>query len=191
MEIREIIMASGVTAAVIGWWVSHYLAQKKERHFEQLKWAKAFIDSQLSELYGPIYGLLLENDRHRIDIEEIFGRSTIFVGSIPLTDEEKNIWVHYLENYYLPNNRKIVEIIKEKIHLLVGDELPKSFLSFIDYAVAFEAAHKQFNDLGKQYGFHSKTNFPIQFKSEINQEVKFLKKKQWALMKNGRIKNET
>lgn len=182
MELREVIMVISLAVIMAGWLVTHYLSKKKERYFEAIKWQKSHLDNQLSSLYGPIYGLLLENDRHRKDIEEIFGRSIIFEGGNPLSEEEQKIWLHYLENYYLPNNRKIVEVIKSNIHLLQGTSLPKSFINFIDYTVAFEASHKQYKDLGRLYGFHSKMNFPVDFQKQIINEISELKKQQWNLV---------
>jgi hypothetical protein len=183
METKEFITLLGFIIVIVGWLVSYFLARKKDRDFEKLKWTKSHLDQQLSEFYGPIYGFLLENDRLRQVIQEQFGRIIIFEGGNPLTEEEQKIWILFLETYFLPNNRKIIDILTKKVHLLQGYQYPKSFLAFLDYAIGFEALHKQYLNLGKEYGFHQKINFPIEFREEVIKVMSSLKKKQWEIVK--------
>jgi hypothetical protein len=75
--------------------------------------------------------------------------------------------VHYLENYVLPNNRAILDILQTKMNLFVGETYPESFRHWMDHALGYEFFHKQYRDLGREYGFHSCMNFPKGFQTDI------------------------
>jgi hypothetical protein len=168
----------GVVIAIVGWPVSYFLTRSREVRLEHDKAKLDLLRRRLDEFYSPIYGLLLENDRIRQLISDEFGRGVIFVGNKPLTDEEKKIWVHYLENYVIPNNREILDILQTKIHLFVGETYPESFRHWIDHALGYELFHKQYKDIGREYGFHSCMNFPSRFQTDIVNAISQLTKLQ-------------
>jgi len=166
----------------IGWLVTHYLSKTKDRELQRDRDRKGYLDRQLARLYGPIYGLLMQNERLVRQVQERLGRKTVFESNRSLTDEEEKIWVHALENYFLPNNRRIVDIIINNVDLLEGYRFPDSYLRFIDYTVGLEMLHKQYQDLGIPYGFRYKENFPVEFERDIISIVSRLKKSQWELV---------
>jgi len=179
---EAVIGAIALLVAIVGWLVTYRLEKNKERETARTADEKAHIDLQLAQLYGPIYGLLLENDRVRQHVQSQFGRTTVFAGGSPLPKDEERVWIHHLENYFLPNNRKIVDLIRGNVHLLHGVEFPKSWLAFLDYAIGYELFHRQYRDLGSKYGFHCPENFPKEFQQDIVRSVSSLKKKQWELV---------
>lgn len=170
----------GVIIAIVGWPVSYILTRSREVRLEHDKAKLDLLRRRLDEFYSPIYGYLVENDRARKLISEQIGREIIFTRDNPLPQEDENIWIHYLENYVLPNNRSILNILQNKMHLFVGETYPESFRIWIDYALGYEIFHKQYKDIGREYGFHSCMNFPDQFRTDIinsvSQLVKFQKK---------------
>lgn len=60
-----VIGAAALVLTVVGWFVTCRLAKTKEREITRRADQKVHIDMQLAQLYGPIHGLLLENDRVR------------------------------------------------------------------------------------------------------------------------------
>lgn len=176
------IGVAALVLTVVGWLVTYRLEKDKEREIARRADQKVYIDMQLAQLYGPIYGLLLENDRVRQHVQTQFGRTTVFEGGSSLPKDEERVWVHYLENYLLTNNRKIVDLIRANAHLLQGVEFPNSWLAFLDYAIGYELFHKQYHDLGIEYGFHYTGNFPKEFQQDIVRTVSSLKKIQWDLV---------
>ncbi len=138
-----IIGICSLCIAIIGWFVNDFLSKRKQQQYLQNRDQKDFVDRQLSKLYGPVYGILLENDRLIKQLQIQFDRKTVFYNGVSLTQKEEKIWVHMLENFFLPNNRRIVNLILQNVDLLESNVFPNSFLHFIDYAVGFELLHKQ------------------------------------------------
>jgi hypothetical protein len=181
----------GLGIVIAGWWITNTLAKRKDYQLELKKWKKEHLDSQLSTFYGQIYGILLENDRIRVQLTKQIGRKIIFRANKPLTDDERKLWLFYVENYFIPNNRKIVNLIKNNSHLLNGFSFPKTFLSFIDYSVGWELLHEQYKKLNIDYPLHYPENFPREFKTEIVGMVSKLKKQQWELVSLKTIEKKT
>lgn len=172
----------GPLVVVAGWIVSYHLGQRRDRNLEATRIRLNYVSDQLSLFYGRVYGLLLENDRVRRQQHEQFGREAVFAEGSRLPPDEERLWVHYLENYFLPNNRKIVNLVTEHVHLWAGETVPPSFLAFLDYAVGFESLHRQYHDLEREYGFRYVSNFPEEFRKDIVETVSRLKKLQADLM---------
>ena len=107
-------------------------------------------------------------------------------GMGPLPPDEERLWVHYLENYALPYNRKIVELIEDNVHLIDADGFPESFRDFLDYATGFELLHRQYKDLGREYGFHHTFSYPKQFTRDIMSKLSELKRRQHEMMEKTR-----
>jgi hypothetical protein len=170
-EMNTYLTICGLVLVAVGWLVSHFLSKSKDRGFERDRDRKAHLDRQLAQLYGRIYGLLMQNERL---VRQIQDRT--------LSDEEEKIWVHALENYFLANNRRIVELITQNVDLLEGYRFPESYLRFIDYAVGLEILHKQYHDLGIAYGFRYTENFPAEFQRDVVTMVSRLKKRQWEFV---------
>lgn len=172
----------GLCIIVLGWFVNNILSKRKEHQYQQRRDQKNYLDSQLSKLYGPIYGILLENERLVKQLQDQFNREIVFRMGIPLTPREEKIWVHMLEKFFFPNNRRIINLILQNVDLIEGNRFPNSFLHFIDYAVGFELLHKQYLDLNIPYGFHYIENFPQEFQKEIILVTSKLKQYQWNLV---------
>jgi hypothetical protein len=172
----------GLIVLAVGWIVTYYLSRLKDQKLESQKIKLQHLNSQISQFYGPIYSILLENDRIRQLIHKQFGRDAIFENGKELTKVEFETWSHYLENYLIPNNRKIINILKDKIHLVQGDSFPSIFREWIDYALGYELYHKQFKDIGREYSFRSISNFPLEFRAEIINIMSQLRKKQFEIV---------
>lgn len=165
-----------------GWVTSYLFGRKRDRELEITKIRLNHVNEQLSVFYGQVYGLLLENDRVRRQVQEQLGRQIVFEGGRSLEPDEEKLWVHFLENYFLPNNRKIIDLITNNVHLWTGNSVPPSYLKFLDYAIGFESLHKQFKDLDREYGFHFIESFPQEFRNQIVDTVTRLKHVQWVLV---------
>ncbi|WJJ95304.1 hypothetical protein [Algibacter luteus] len=187
MELKNLLEIIALVLVIIGWGITYWLAKKQDYHLELKKWEKELLDNQLSELYGKIHGILLENDRIRNVLIEQLGRKSIFRHNIPLSNEEEKLWLYYTENYFLPNNRKIVDLIKSNTHYLIGNEFPEIFKVYIDYAIGWELLHDQYLKIGREYDLHARENFPLGFQKRIIKDFSELKTRQWELVSENRI----
>jgi hypothetical protein len=175
MKTANIIELIGIFIIAAGWLITYFTARLRDQKIEREKQKVKHLNEQLSKFYGPIYSILLENDRIRKIVQEQIGRSAIFEAGGELTKSEFKIWSHYLENYLIPNNRQILNIMKNNFHLTTGYTFKQEYLKWIDYAIGYELQHKQYLDIGKSYGFHSIYNFPIEFRTSIINTMSQLK----------------
>jgi hypothetical protein len=117
-----------------------------------------FIEEQLSAFYGPIQMLLRTN-------ESLFKKSF-----------DTDVWESVRKNILLPNNNKIAEIIVNKIHLLEGNEIPPSFIRFIEHAYLWDA-YKDVESGFSQAYFKKNATFPRKFASDIDIGFKVVRQK--------------
>jgi hypothetical protein len=172
--VEMIVDSLAIAIVAIGWIVSYAIGKRVEQRQSQ----QTYRETQLGELYGKIYGLLVENQRAFTVVLNAFDRKFVFKGDQGLPAEEKEIWLYYVENHFLPNNREIVDLIKNNIHLLHGYRFPRSFLMFIDYTIEWEALHGLYRKNGRDYPLHASGNFPREFQKDIIEIVSALKIKQ-------------
>ena len=139
--INIIISCLGLLLIIFGWIVPYQQEKKKitlqnEQNIElsKIKWRKEQIDLQISELYGPVYAIIIENDVLFSRILYQLGRKYIIPKDKSFYDlpiEEQTIWKHYVDNYKIPNQMKIVSILRKNIHLIYKSYVPKCYNQFI------------------------------------------------------------
>lgn len=186
--------ALGLTFVIFGWVIPYRQNLKIETErkktdisFRQKQWEKEQIDRQISEFYGPISALLQEQEIIFERILYMFGRRHIFgkdqVQLSDLPENEQKIWVHYVDTYKIPLNNKIVEIIRNKKHLIYKSEIPTCFKTYLDYSLGWELLDNQKrNGVPNYYEYFYSFNFPSEFTSYINGTLKVLLKKQAKLL---------
>ena len=119
-------------------------ALHREIELSQTKAALSQIESQIKELYSPLYGLIQRST-------EIYKRAVIRLPSLTShipNDAEGPIWTYFVETYFLPINAQMAELIHSKIHLVEEDELPESWRLFLQHQTSFEVLHKLSKEKG-------------------------------------------
>ncbi len=180
----------GLVLIIFGWVIPYkqrlVLESQKydsEIKLQRLKWEKELIDNQISLLYGPVSILLNKYNLIRDKIFKLIGRNYIFdenhrtLDSLP--SREQKIWIHYVEEYKIPLNNKICDIISQSSHLIYNSENPKGLYAFIDYTIGWELSMNQYkskvpNDF--QYFYHE--NFPSNFVDYIHSTLSVLLRRQ-------------
>jgi len=200
-QITQIILtAIGLLLVIVGWLIPYRTNLKvnqklleDEKEFEVMKWKKAQIDSQISKLYGPIYAILLESDIRFKRILHQLGRSTVFgkdEGIDSLSEEEKKIWIHYVEEYKVKRQMEIVSIIENNFHLIYKQDIPKCFSHFLDYSIGWDLLENQKRKkIPNHYEYSYAFNFPKDFSSYIRGTLELLLKEQAELMGNRNNEN--
>ncbi len=178
----QYISIASLLVIMIGWIASNYLSKKKEVELSKIKWQKEHLDNQLKCLYGPLYSILIENKQARDILRELFHRQTLFEFGEKLTVEENEKYENYLETILIPNNRKMVDIIKNNLHLLPGGDISPNFISFIKYTMKIEYIHKQMKASQDFYGQHGYENYDKNFQEEVITTTNKIKARQWLLI---------
>ena len=81
----------------------------------------------------------------------------------------------------MPNNLKMEKVIIENAHLIVGAEMPQSFIDFLAHVQGHKVVLKKWED-GDFSEYTSSINFPEVLSLEIEETFKMLKAKQAKLL---------
>lgn len=194
MMIELAFTAIGLLFVIFGWIIpfrQNLILEARQREnanfFRQKQWEKEHIDKQISEFYGPISALLKKQDILFERILYMFGRSFVFrkdqTQLSQLSENEQKIWVHFVDTYIIPQNKRIVEIIQKNQHLIYKSEVPPCFEKYLDYALGWELLDNQKrHGVPNYYEYYYSFNFPKDFKSYINSTLTVLQNKQAELI---------
>lgn len=195
VKIVELVLtALGLVFVIFGWIIPYHQnlkieAERKKADVElrQKQWEKEQIDNQIAEFYGPISALLQEQEILLERILYMFGRRCVFSKDqsqlSDLPENEQKIWVHYVDTYKIPLNNKIVEIIRNKKHLVYKSEIPTCFKSYLDYTLGWELLDNQKRSgVPNYYEYFYSFNFPSEFTKYINNTLDVLLKRQAELI---------
>jgi hypothetical protein len=172
-QIQSALIAAIVVA--IGWLVTYYLMLKKERILKSEEIALRFLERQIEELYGPLYGLINESKMIYDVVKMKVPTQNGNVFQEKFTQEHWDIWRYFVEKHFLPHNKEISNLIKTKMHLLNTIELPKSFIAFLDHTVQFELLHNLWKDTGISATNIKGKGWPSSFNTDVNNTLQMLR----------------
>lgn len=182
METPVILAIVAATVSVIGWVTNYVLSGRDERRKKQLDASLAYLESQLQELYGPLSFLIQESRRSHQDLRQTLGRDEVFQEGKELTDEDLKVWLFWVENDILPRNDKIKELLTGKTHLIPGEQVPQSYLDFLEHHNSWKINHLRWQKDNVAYSWRSNRSFPDEFETEVLQAFANLKSKHSQMM---------
>ncbi len=194
-RIIEIIVSLLAVIAVVFGWIIPYkqsikaekIRKENDRIAEQKRWKKELIDKQISLLYGPLDQIIRESKimfnliLYQLGRNYIIGKDQKFED---LPENERKIWMHYVDTYKIPNQMKMVEIIRNNIHLMFDSVVPPCVNIFLEYALGWELLDNQSrNGVPNFYEYHYSYNYPKIFDSYIQDTLSILLQEQAKLTK--------
>ena len=63
-----------------------------------------------------------------------------------------------------------------KTHLIEGESIPKSFLTFLSHSHSWKLQHERWQKQGIAYSWYSKVRYPPEFNKEVLSTFEYLKK---------------
>lgn len=196
-KIIDIVIAViGLIFVIFGWIIPYRHSVKaeklriiNEKELERIRWKKDLIDKQISELYGPIYALIIEGDISFSRILYQLGRKCVIPEGKSFNDlpeDEQKIWKHYVDTYKIKNQMKMVEIMRNNLHLIYNSELPNCYKEFLDYSLGWELLDNQKRQgVPNYYEYHYLFNYPADFSHYIRTTLELLLDEQAMLMKQS------
>lgn len=196
-KIIEVCIAIvGLILVILGWIIPHRnsiqtekIRIKSEKELEKIRWKKELIDKQISELYGPIYSLILEGEISFSRVLYQLGRSHVIPQNksfYDLPENEQKIWKHYVDTYAIKNQMKIVEILRNNLHLVYNSKLPSCYKHFLDYSLGWELLDNQKrHGVFNYYEYHYVFNYPKEFNRYIQTTLEILLKEQSRLIQES------
>lgn len=179
------------SVSVLGWMANYVLSGRDERRKKQLDASLSYLESQLQELYGPLAFLIQESRRTHKDLLATLGRDTVFVPGQELTPDELKVWLFWIENDIFPRNDKIHELMTGKTHLIDGEQVPQSYLDFLEHHISWKINHLRWQKENVAYPWHSRMQFPDQFEDEVLGTFRNLKGKHARILGERHVKEET
>jgi hypothetical protein len=143
-----------VILALAGYAYSLALARRKDRLDR--------INRQLSDLYGPLFAMSQTGGYVWRSFREQYRphRGSYWrAGSTLVTDEEAQAFRLWMQNVFMPLNRRMVEAVTNHADLLEGNDMPQCLLVLCAHVSAYEALEKQWSN--DNFDQHSPAvNFP-------------------------------
>lgn len=130
-----ITAVASVAVALVAGLLTYRNSRKLGLRQDQL----ARVNLQLEELYGPLFALSQASNAVWAAFRERHQHGMAYVADADLTQEQRELWTHWIANVFMPVNRRIFETIVSKAHLLEGDVMPQSLLDFCAHVAGYEA----------------------------------------------------
>jgi hypothetical protein len=147
------------------------------------------INLQLRNLYGPLYA----TDQASMIAWDAFRSryrpgGSFFSSTSPPTKEELEAWRLWMSEVFMPLNLRMEKIIVENADLILGDQIPDSFLQFIAHVVAYKPVIKkwQTGDYSEHTSF---SNYPTEIHQHIVSSYIHLKEEQEIIL--GKLKRSS
>jgi hypothetical protein len=162
-------------ATAVGWIVNSALSNRAELRRRRAEARLTHVEQQLEQLYGPLLFLVQEGRSAWQDFCDTLGRNVVFPNGRPLSEEEKALWLFWVDHEFMPRNEAIQSLLSSKTHLIAGDQMPDSFMAFIEHYNAWRVTHLRWKKDGVPYSWHSKVNWPMTFETDVIQSYERLK----------------
>lgn len=149
MDATTVALVGSTTTAIVtivGWSVSHVLANRREHRTRRLEAALDYAERQIEELYGPLLSLIEQiftvwTVRERVLFPD--GRVGI---EAPGDAERQRLIKFFQEAYFFPLHEKIRDILSSKLHLVDGQTVPPSFYAYLEHATQQLVQHRLFQE---------------------------------------------
>lgn len=101
-----------------------------------------------------------------------------------MPENEQKIWMHYVDTYKIPNQMKMVEILRNNTHLMYDSVIPNCVYTFLDYVLGWELVDNQSrNGVKNYYEYQYSYNYPKEFNRYIQNTLSILLEEQAKLTK--------
>lgn len=171
----------GVTIllALLGYLATYLNSLRLQRRADNLR----FVSAQIDELYGPLYVITqtgqmlfatLQVKRHRE------GRSKEDTGA-PAPSRTRTDWHIWVEQVFMPLNEQLEQVLINKAHLIIEDEMPQCLKLFMAHSAGYKAVIKKWQ-MGDFSEGTSVIEYPVEIVEYAEQSYLKLKKQQQKLL---------
>lgn len=193
---KEVVPLIAIAVPAAGWFVTSGLQSVREARNSRVTAVLTYTERQLEQLYGPLMTLLVEgeqawkeclraldrdpNDPRTAEQEltnALSGRS----DQPPLTDDQLETWIFWIENAFFPRNDRIAALIAERAHLVEGATtepgLPASYCQFLAHHNSWKLRHQQWREQQIPYSWCWTVPWPEPFNAEVEETFQALKER--------------
>ena len=177
MELLGLIVT--ISLALIGYFAAYFNNLRLAKRADRLR----HITAQIDELYGPLYVItqtsqILFQALRAQGIKE--GRSDMIEDESDSADKlsDRRIWI---EHVFQPLNEQLDDVIINKAHLIIEEEMPHCLKLFLAHSAGYKAVIKKWQ-LGDSKEDASVIDYPIEIEEYAEQSYLKLKKQQKRLI---------
>jgi hypothetical protein len=157
----------GAAVAVVGWFVSQFLIRAREDRTRRLETLLKQSQKQIEEFYGPLFNIV-----HQIFVSSHVQYDILTArdssGHDKLTSEQKSrITEFFLDNYFGKLHQEVNQILKTKLYLIEGSEMPERFFMYLRHVNQERDQRLIAKDLGIDTSFIPGLPWPDDFYTDI------------------------
>lgn len=124
-QILVALIAAIVTAG--GWVVTNIFERKRDRSRMIRESRARYLERQVEELYGPLFNLTMQI------VTTNHVRSQVVRNTAP--EQRAAIDQLFYREYFRPLHDAVRELLKTKLHLVEGSDLPESFYTYLRHSL--------------------------------------------------------
>jgi hypothetical protein len=133
------IIAAFITA--LGWFVNEFMRKRNEDNRKKIDEKAKFIERQIEQFYGPLFCLV-----NQIVICNHVLYQINFANNKRSDTDREIINDFFQKNYFIPLHNEFNTILKNKLYLIDGSELPESIYIYLRHALQEHAQLTLWND---------------------------------------------
>lgn len=172
-NILAALIGAGVAGLVsmVALFLNNSLEQKKDDEARRRELKIAYLERQIEELYGPVWGLIEQSRRlYEVTCKDLPRHPDGRLARDQFTREQTVEYNFIKENYFIPIHTQIAEILCTKMHLVDQKELPDSFVEFFGYAALTRSSYQLMKE--KQIGHLDQMVKKVKWPHSFNQDIK-------------------
>jgi hypothetical protein len=169
LNLPTAVVTALITACVtiLGWFVAQQLTLSRENRNRKLDNLIKHYQRQIEEFYRPLF-----NDLHQMfvlyDVHHSITDAPRPEGKPYLSEDEAGKVTHfYLQARYAPLHAEVMQIIKAKLYLIDGPDMPQSFYDYLKHAIQERDQWELYNQLGVDTSFLRGVPWPEHFYFEV------------------------
>lgn len=155
----------GAIVAIFGWYVTYFLAKRREDETRRLDIKLKIRAQQIELLYGPLDSL----------IEQIFNiwdvQKNVLKGVDLSAKDKQRIQDFMWQQYFLPLHEEIGALLRTKLYLLENGMLPKSFSEYLIHATQEACQHRLWSELSIDTSKVPGREWPQQFPTDVKDSL--------------------
>ncbi|PWB69079.1 MAG: hypothetical protein C3F07_20390, partial [Anaerolineales bacterium] len=154
----------------------YYFSRRKETEIRKQEMRIRFLQQQIEELYAPLWALIEQSEIiYGIACKKLPIRDNGRMDREKFTSKDNEIYVFFNENYFLPINSKITDLIQKKMHLLYNGILPESFDDFIHHQIMGESLYRLWKAKNIDSSGVRGKGYPATFKGDVKSTLNQLR----------------
>ena len=156
--------------AIVGWYATYAYAKRKEDRARRIEIHVKYRQRQIEELYGPLSSLV----QQLLNIWQIRDNILNRPGKGYSDDEIAAIREFIWKNYFHPVHGEIAALMRTKLYLLEGGQIPSSFADYLQHATQEDCQHRLRDDLNLDTSNARFKTFPSTFPGEVQETLQRL-----------------